>query len=100
MRNLPGKKYDKINVIGGGARNGLLNKFTASALGKPLTAGPYEATALGNILVQMMSAGEIGSINEGRDIIKRSFEFEDLKPECESEWAENTEKFKDMYGVK
>lgn len=100
LEKLTGEKYDKINVIGGGARNGLLNKFTASALGKPLTAGPYEATALGNILVQMMSAGEIGCIEEGRDIIKRSFEFEDLKPECESEWAENTEKFKDMYGVK
>jgi len=62
-----------VNMIGGGIRDGLLCRMTAKATGKTVIAGPVEASAVGNILVQLMAAGEIRSLDEGREIVRRSF---------------------------
>lgn len=62
----------QLNIIGGGSRNGLLNQLTADSLGIPVHAGPVEATAIGNILVQAMANGEVADLQELRRIVARS----------------------------
>jgi len=65
-----------IHVVGGGGKNEILNQFTASASGKTVIAGPTEATALGNVLIQARAAGDIGSLSEIRDLVRHSYEDE------------------------
>lgn len=62
----------RLHIIGGGSQNELLNQLTADALGLPVWAGPVEATAMGNILVQAMAAGEIANLDALRDIVRSS----------------------------
>ena len=62
------------------SRNRLLNQFTADATGRTVTAGPVEATALGNIAVQMMATGAVASLREARAVIERSFPVERFEP--------------------
>jgi rhamnulokinase len=62
----------RLHIIGGGSQNTLLNQLTADALGIPVWAGPVEATAMGNILVQAMAAGEVADVTELRDVVRRS----------------------------
>ena len=69
-----GKTYDTINIIGGGCRDTLLNELTAQATGKRIIAGPVEATAIGNLIMQMIGTGAIGNLSEARKIVKNSFE--------------------------
>jgi rhamnulokinase len=66
-------KPTAIHIVGGGCRNGLLCQLTADACRLPVLAGPAEATALGNIAVQMIASGELSGIGEARDLIRRSF---------------------------
>lgn len=63
----------RLNIIGGGSQNRLLNQLTADALGIPVQAGPVEATAIGNILTQAMAKGEVAGLDELRGIVARSF---------------------------
>lgn len=70
-----GAHYESINIIGGGSRDGLLNELTAAATGKKVISGPVEATATGNIVMQMIAAGEMADIPAARKIIKNSFEI-------------------------
>jgi rhamnulokinase len=65
-------QVNSINIVGGGSANKLLNQLTATATGKTVYAGPIEATVLGNIITQMQAAGEIKSLQAGRDLIKAS----------------------------
>ena len=69
-----------LHVIGGGAQNGLLNQMTADACGIPVVAGPTEATALGNVMVQARAAGLVGSLAEMRRYIRRSIETTTFTP--------------------
>ena len=70
-----GKTFDSISIIGGGCQDGYLNELTAKATGKTVFAGPIEATALGNILAQMMSQGVFETVDDARDAIRNSFEI-------------------------
>ncbi len=74
-----GLKFGSINIIGGGCRDGLLNELTARATGKKIVTGPVEATATGNIVMQMISAGEISDISAARRIIKNSFDIKEVE---------------------
>jgi rhamnulokinase len=80
MRELTGVDYTSINIVGGGSNNGYLNQATADACGLPVYAGPTEGTALGNLMVQFIHAGEYGSLEEARDAIKKSFEIREYLP--------------------
>lgn len=71
----------RLHVIGGGAQNELLNRMTADAIGIPVVAGPSEATALGNVMVQARAAGVVGSLSEMRQYIRRSIETKIYQPE-------------------
>jgi rhamnulokinase len=73
IERLTGDRVPGIHVVGGGSLNAYLNQATADASGRPVLAGPVEATAIGNLLVQGMAAGEIGSIEEGRRFVAASF---------------------------
>ncbi len=75
-----GHPIEKIHVIGGGSRNALLCQLTADATGLPIEAGPAEATAIGNILVQAMATGRVSSPAEIRAIIRGSFELRTYVP--------------------
>jgi rhamnulokinase len=72
IEGILGRRLSPVVVLGGGARNGLLNQFTADALQRPVIAGPVEATALGNLAVQMISRGELASLGEARALIRAS----------------------------
>ena len=70
IESLTGERVEVIHVVGGGRKNELLNQFTANASGRPVIAGPTEATALGNVLLQARAAGDIGTLAEIRDVVR------------------------------
>ena len=74
-----GIKFDCVNIVGGGSKDIYLNELTAKYTGKPVVAGPTEATAIGNLLVQMIASNEIDDLSSGRDIIKNSFDITEVK---------------------
>ena len=80
---LTGVAYTSINIVGGGSNNGYLNQATADACGLPVFAGPTEGTALGNLMVQFIYAGEYGSLEEARAAIKKSFEIKEYQPKAD-----------------
>lgn len=75
LEQLTDKKIDILQIVGGGANNALLCQLTANVIGREVSAGPIESTALGNLVVQIISTGSISDINEAREIIGRSFEI-------------------------
>lgn len=90
---LTGEKIEVIHVVGGGSRNDLLNQFTASACGRPVIAGPTEATALGNVLVQARSAGDIGTLSEIREVVRVSSDLRRFDPVDSAAWNAAYERF-------
>lgn len=90
-RALSGKRVHVLHVVGGGARNDLLCRFTAGACGLPVLAGPAEATALGNVLVQMHALGHVGGLSEMRALARASSDVREYTPE--GDWDERWERF-------
>ena len=80
LEHLIGRRIERIRVIGGGSRNRLLNQFTADATGIQIVAGPAEATALGNVVMQILVTGGASSLREVRGIVDRSFPAEVFMP--------------------
>ncbi len=80
MEALLGRRIDVIHVVGGGCQNGLLCQLTADACRRPVLAGPVEATALGNVLMQAMGLGLIDDVDQGREIVRRSVEVARYEP--------------------
>lgn len=74
------RKYDCIRIVGGGCQDGYLNKLTARATGKTVYAGPVEATALGNVLAQLMADGTVADVEEARSFIRASFPIKKIEP--------------------
>lgn len=88
-----------LHVVGGGSQNALLNQFTANATGIPVIAGPIEATALGNILVQALAQGELGSLAEGRALVRSSFPLPQFDPADQAAWQDAFVKFQPIFAV-
>ena len=82
-----------INIVGGGSKDRLLNQMTADACGVPVIAGPSEATAIGNLVVQAISDGELANLKEGRALVEKSFEFESFYPCHLDDWNCAYERF-------
>ena len=91
-----GTKIGAIHVVGGGARNALLCQFTADACGIPVHAGPIEATAAGNILLQAMAQGRIANLAEARSIIAQSFPVETYEPQDVPAWQDAYGRFESL----
>lgn len=98
LEKILGYSLEEIHVLGGGGKNSLLNQFTANASGKSVFAGVYEAGLVGNLVVQMKSAGEITSLKDGRDIVKKSFVITEYEPKDCEKWEHAYEKFKTITG--
>jgi rhamnulokinase len=78
------REVEVVHVIGGGARNALLCRLTADLLGRPVLAGPVEATALGNVLVQARAVGELGSLTDMRAVAAASAEPAVYEPSADA----------------
>lgn len=81
LESLSGRRLKRIRIVGGGSKNRLLNQLCASACQLPVSAGPVEASALGNISAQMIALGEIPGLDEARTLIGRSFEIDEFRPQ-------------------
>jgi len=93
---LTGDAPRSVHIVGGGARNALLCQFTADACGIPVLAGPVEATGLGNGLVQLIAAGFIASLAEGRELVKRSFPTTRYEPRATPAWEDAYRRFEGL----
>ncbi len=100
LEEITGRTYSTINIVGGGTKEAPLCQFAADASGRMVSAGPVEATALGNISVQMIAAGEISGVSEARDIIRSSFAVRQYYPNAEtrSAWDDAYARFLKLIG--
>jgi len=90
---LAGAKAGRLHIVGGGSKNSLLNQFAADACGIPVVAGPAEATAIGNILVQAIALGHLPSLSVGREVVGASFETSRVEPRDAAQWSAVWERF-------
>jgi rhamnulokinase len=95
IEGLTGTSITEVQIVGGGSRNRLLNQFTADASGRTVYAGPIEATALGNMAMQMVATGAVGSLGEARAVIARSFPLERFEPASTERWNAHYRRFQD-----
>jgi len=79
LESLTGKTYESLHIVGGGANNRLLNELTAKECGIPVYAGPSEATAIGNLLAQLLATKTIDNIEEGRKLVASSFPIDEVR---------------------
>ena len=93
LEGVLGYTLDPLHIVGGGTKNQLLNQFAANATGRRVVAGPVEATAIGNILVQAVALGELGSLAEARAVVRRSFDVSVYQPKERDAWAAAYERF-------
>ncbi len=96
LEALTGERAEVIHIVGGGSQNTLLNQFTADACNRPVLAGPVEATALGNVLVQALGAGVLGSLADAREVVRRSFEVRTFTPQKPDAWQAPYERFRKL----
>ena len=90
------RKFNALHVVGGGSQNQLLCQFAADATGLPVIAGPVEATAIGNIAVQAVATGQLASLDEARQVIRRSFDVVAYEPGDSAPWDEAYERFEKL----
>jgi rhamnulokinase len=83
LEDIRGQKIDTLHLVGGGTQNKLLNQLTADAIARPVIAGPVEATAIGNILVQAIAVGAVKDLQAAREIVRNSFEVETFLPKSD-----------------
>jgi rhamnulokinase len=82
-----------IHIVGGGSRNQVLNQFAADASGRVVVAGPSEATAAGNVLIQAIGARELSTLADARDLVRRSFSLTTYEPGARADWDHAYGKF-------
>ncbi len=93
LEEMTGKTFPCIHIIGGGAKSALLNQFAASATGRPVLAGPFEAAGIGNLCAQFISGMEIYGWREARRIVQRSINVIEYQPEKNPAWDDAYERF-------
>jgi rhamnulokinase len=88
LEELTGGRIEAIHIVGGGSKDRLLNQMTADACRRPVIAGPVEATALGNVMMQARSDGEVGSLRELRDAVRQSTQGIRFEPSATAAWED------------
>lgn len=96
IESVTGNKIEKLHIIGGGANNKIMNQLTANATGIPVFAGPTEATAIGNIMLQAKALGKVKSLEEIREVVRNSFEVTEYKPVRDLDWEKAYQKFETL----
>lgn len=98
LESLIGRRVDVLHIVGGGSQNELLNQFTADAIARPVIAGPVEATALGNVLVQASGLGLLDSPADIREVVRRSVATTTYEPRDAQRWDEADARFRAVGG--
>lgn len=98
LREIGTGPITRIHIIGGGARNEVLCQFAADATGVEVLAGPAEATAIGNLLVQALGLDHVSSLSEIREIVRESFSVARYEPRETAEWEAAYERFRELHG--
>ena len=96
VAEVTGTPVDTIHIVGGGAQNRLLCQLTADACGLPVVAGPVEATAMGNLLVQMLAADMLRDLDDVREVVRRSATVEHYEPRDRGAWDEAYGRFQEI----
>jgi rhamnulokinase len=96
LEELTGQKISVIHIVGGGCQNELLCQMAADACNRVVLAGPVEATAIGNVLVQAIGLGLLGSLADAREVVRRSFEVKRYEPRDSAAWEPQYERFKGL----
>jgi rhamnulokinase len=96
LEELIGSRISTIHIVGGGAKNALLCQMAADATNRRVVAGPVEATAIGNIVVQAVACGAIGSLAQAREIVRASFEVQEFRPKQTAAWDEAYSRFEQL----
>ena len=94
MEDVTGNKYNVVNIVGGGIKDKMICQFTANATKRVVSTGPVEATSIGNGVVQAMAMGAIKDINEGRKVVKNSFDITEYTPQDNEQWDNAYDKWK------
>lgn len=96
LETVVASSVDTVHIVGGGSLNQMLNQFTANATGKLVLAGPVEATAIGNLLVQLMALGEIGDLEQARMLVGKSVSITEYTPKETDKWNEVYQRFRKL----
>lgn len=99
LEELTGVKTEVIHIVGGGTQNALLCQFAANACRRPVVAGPVEATALGNVLIQARTDGAVGSLSDIRKVVARSVELKHYQPDNIDAWDEAYRRYHDLLAI-
>jgi rhamnulokinase len=92
IEQLIGRRVERLHVVGGGSQNELLNQFTANALQIPVLAGPAEATAAGNVLIQAIALGHLASLEAARQVVRLSMGMRTVQPQAAGHWLQAFER--------
>ncbi len=93
IESVTGRRITRLHIVGGGTRSALLNQCAANAIGRTVLAGPVEATALGNVLIQAIALGQLASLAELRATVARSFSIAEYQPQDGEQWQEAFARF-------
>ncbi len=93
LEECTGKKFETLYMIGGGTKDKFLSALTANSCGITVSSGPVEATAMGNVLIQLMAQGEVEDLSHAREIVKASEKISYFEPENTDEWEKAYEKY-------
>lgn len=100
LEELVGGRIATVHIVGGGAKDSLLCQMTADACNRRVIAGPVEATAIGNLMIQAVACGAFSSIAQARDSIRSSFEVQEFRPRQTADWDEAYERFEQLVKAK
>ena len=93
LEKMVGRRLEPLHIVGGGTQNRLLSQFTADATGREVLTGPIEATATGNLVMQLVATGALGSLAEARGLVRRSVATESYSPQRTGDWDEAYDRF-------
>ena len=96
LETITGQPVTTLHIVGGGSQNLLLNQFSANATGRTVIAGPAEATATGNILIQALALGQLKDLAELRQVVRNSFAMQTYQPQDATVWAQAYERFQKL----
>jgi rhamnulokinase len=100
IEELTNQRIEVLHIVGGGSQNALLNQFTANACEVPVIAGPVEATAFGNILIQAMTLGSVSELRAAREVVRQSSELRVFHPQDSQIWRKQSVRFEKLLAQK